>query len=291
IPLRRHQTVGRAPNSRGAPIFLLLSRTMQLKFSSNLSLFCFGLALKLALLPTAVGQLQHHTLDMHWYPGTATWYGDSNGDGSAGGACGYGTLVDVKPLRARVGAVGSVLFMKGEGCGACYKVKCLDNSICSRRAVTVIITDECPGCPTDSTHFDLSGAAFGHMAISGENGQLRNRGQIPVIYRRTPCKYPGRKIAFHVNEGSTPFWLSLLVEFEDAEGDIGTMHIRENGSSEWLQMNHVWGANWCIIGGPLRGPYSVKLSSSTGRTLSARDVIPSNWVPKATYTSRLNFYP
>lgn len=101
-----------------------------------------------------------------------------------GGACGYGTLVDVKPLRARVGAVGPVLFMKGEGCGACYKVKCLDNSICSRRAVTVIITDECPGCPTDTTHFDLSGAAFGHMAISGENGQLRNRGQIPVIYRR-----------------------------------------------------------------------------------------------------------
>lgn len=248
--------------------------------------------MKLALLPaaTAVGQIQHHTLDLHWYPGTATWYGDPEGDGSTGGACGYGTLVDVKPLRARVGAVGPVLFMKGEGCGACYKVKCLDNSICSRRAVTVIITDECPGCPTDTTHFDLSGAAFGHMAISGEKGQLRNRGQIPVIYRRTPCKYPGKKIAFHVNEGSTPFWLSLLVEFEDAEGDIGTMHIRENGSSEWLQMNHLWGANWCIIGGPLRGPFSVKLSSTTGRTLSARDVVPSNWVPKATYTSRLNFY-
>ncbi|KEH16660.1 expansin-like protein B1 [Medicago truncatula] len=202
---------------------------MHLQFSFYLRLFCFGIAMKLAMLPaaTAVGQLQHHTLDLHWYPGTATWYGDPEGDGSTGGACGYGTLVDVKPLRARVGAVGPVLFMKGEGCGACYKVKCLDNSICSRRAVTVIITDECPGCPTDTTHFDLSGAAFGHMAISGENGQLRNRGQIPVIYRRTPCKYPGKKIAFHVNEGSTPFWLSLLVEFEDAEGDIGTMHIRE----------------------------------------------------------------
>jgi len=101
-----------------------------------------------------------------------------------GGACGYGTMVDVKPFRARVGAVGPLLFMKGEGCGACYKVKCLDKSICSRRAVTVIITDECPGCPSDQTHFDLSGAAFGRMAIAGENGPLRDRGQIPVIYRR-----------------------------------------------------------------------------------------------------------
>jgi len=30
-----------------------------------------------------------------------------------------------------------------------------------------------------------------------------------------------------VNEGSTDFWLSLLVEFEDGEGDIGSMHIRQ----------------------------------------------------------------
>ena len=37
-------------------------------------------------------------------------YGDLEGDGSTGGACGYGTLVDVKPLKARVGAVGSLLF-------------------------------------------------------------------------------------------------------------------------------------------------------------------------------------
>jgi len=103
--------------------------------------------------------------------------------------------VDVKPLRARVGAVGPVLYKKGEGCGECYKVKCLDHSICSKRAVTVIITDECPGCPSDRTHFDLSGAAFGHMAVHGENGQLRNRGEIPVLYRRyEKIWYKGVKI-------------------------------------------------------------------------------------------------
>ena len=94
--------------------------------------------------------------------------------------------MDVKPLKARVGAVSPVLFRNGEGCGACYKVKCLDHNICSRRAVTIIVTDECPGgyCSNGNTHFDLSGAAFGRMAIAGEGGQLRNRGEIPVIYRR-----------------------------------------------------------------------------------------------------------
>ncbi|XXG85538.1 hypothetical protein AAC387_Pa11g0597 [Persea americana] len=229
----------------------------------------------------------------HWHPATATWYGSPDGDGSDGGACGYGSLVDVRPLRARVGAVSPVLFKNGEGCGACYKVRCLDKSICSRRAVTVIVTDECPGgyCAFGRTHFDLSGAAFGRLAVSGESSQLRNRGEISVIFRRTPCKYPGKNIAFHVNEGSTDYWLSLLVEFEDGDGDVGSMQIKAS-SSDWLDMRHVWGATWCIIGGPLQGPFSVRLTTlSTQRTLSAREVIPRNWSPKATYTSRLNFTP
>ncbi|KAL6538266.1 Expansin-B16 [Orobanche gracilis] len=230
--------------------------------------------------------------DPYWLPATATWYGSPEGDGSDGGACGYGPLVDVKPFRARVGAVSPVLFKDGEGCGACYKVRCGDRSLCSRRAATVIITDECPGgyCSNGRTHFDLSGAAFGRMAIAGEGGQLRNRGLITVFYRRTPCKYIRKNIAFHVNEGSTNYWLSLLVEFEDGDGDIGFMQIKQANSNKWLQMTHIWGANWCIIDGPLQGPFSIKLTTlSTRKTLSARDVIPSDWAPKVTYTSRLNF--
>ncbi|MBA0586409.1 expansin-B3 [Gossypium raimondii] len=230
---------------------------------------------------------------LHWHRAVATWYGSPEGDGSDGGACGYGSLVDVKPFRARVGAVSSMLFKKGEGCGACYKVRCLDKTICSRRAVTIIITDESPGnygANIGRPHFDLSGAAFGHMAVHGRNTELRNRGELPVVYRRTPCKYRGKNIAFHVNSGSNDNWLSLLVEYEDGDGDIGSMHIREANSNEWIEMNHLWGANWCVNRGPLKGPFSVKLTTlSTGRTLSARDVIPRNWSPKATYTSRLNF--
>lgn len=51
---------------------------------------------------------------------------------------------------------------------------------------------------------------------------------------RTPCKYPGKNIAFHVNEGSTDYWLSLLVEFEDGDGDVGSMQIKEVISFSFL---------------------------------------------------------
>jgi hypothetical protein len=44
---------------------------------------------------------------------------------------------------------------------------------------------------------------------------------------RTACKYRGKDIAFHVNEGSTSFWLSLLVEFEDGDGDIASMQLKQ----------------------------------------------------------------
>jgi len=102
-------------------------------------------------------------------------------------------------VEGKGGCSGVMLFKKGEGCGACYKVKCLDHSICSKRAVTVIVTDECPGCPSDRTHFDLSGSAFGRMAFAGENGQLRNRGEIPVVYRRY-----GSHVHSHLH---TPFYV------------------------------------------------------------------------------------
>jgi hypothetical protein len=77
---------------------------------------CIVLLVLFACKEAAFGQ-EHTELvgkEVQWHPATTTWYGSLDGDGSDGGACGYGGLVDQKPLRARVSTGIGAIFGREE---------------------------------------------------------------------------------------------------------------------------------------------------------------------------------
>ncbi|KAJ9680682.1 hypothetical protein PVL29_019871 [Vitis rotundifolia] len=230
--------------------------------------------------------------DTDWSPAGATWYGPANGAGSDGGACGYEDAVEKAPFSAKVSAGGPSLFKSGKGCGACYQVKCTGNAACSGSPVTVTITDECAGCVSESTHFDLSGTAFGAMAKSGQADQLRNAGVLQIQYRRVECEYPGTSVAFHVDSGSNSNYFASLIEYEDGDGDLARVDLQQALDSDmWVPMQQSWGAVWKLdYGSELRAPFSIKLTAvESGNTLVAKNVIPAGWQPGKTYRSVVNF--
>ncbi|GAV82200.1 Pollen_allerg_1 domain-containing protein/DPBB_1 domain-containing protein [Cephalotus follicularis] len=193
-----------------------------------------------------------------------------------------------------VAAGGPSLYKTGKGCGACYQVKCTTNAACSGNPVTVVITDECPDgpCVVESVHFDLSGTAFGSMAISGQAEPLRNAGVLQIQYRKVECNYPGKTVTFHVDAGSNPYYFATLIEFEDGDGELGSVKLKQALETDsWVPMQQSWGAVWKLdSGSTLRAPFSLKLTAlQSGQTVVASGVIPAGWQPGKTYRSLINF--
>ncbi|XP_020596892.1 expansin-B15-like [Phalaenopsis equestris] len=231
-----------------------------------------------------------------WQPAGATWYGSRNGSGSDGGACGYGDLVGKPPFSSMVTAGNPNLFLSGKGCGACYRVKCTNNSMCSGKSVVVTITDECPGgpCLKETIHFDLSGSAFGSLAVPGKADQLMGVGVLAVDYTRAACNYNGYTIAFHVDSGSTAYYFAVVVEYEGGDGDLSSVDLRQGGGGgglppQWSSMQQSWGAMWKLNSNyELKPPFSLRLTSLRSHAiLVADDVIPVGWRPGMTYWSSL----
>ncbi|KAK3126935.1 hypothetical protein QOZ80_7AG0565460 [Eleusine coracana subsp. coracana] len=228
-----------------------------------------------------------------WLSGAgATYYGAPNGDGSDGGACGYRTAVGKQPFDSMIAAGSTLLYRGGEGCGACYEVKCTSNEACSGQPATIVITDQSPGglFPGEIEHFDMSGTSMGAMAKPGMADKLRAGGVLRIQYRRVACKYTGVKIAFKVDQGANPFYFDVLIEFEDDDGDLSAVELMEAGSHTWTPMSHNWGAMWRLNNGrKLNAPFALQLTSDSGRVLVANNAIPAAWKPGKTYRSLVNY--
>ncbi|CAA6666792.1 unnamed protein product [Spirodela intermedia] len=216
-----------------------------------------------------------------WSPAAATWYGSLTASEvmvkslHLCGACGYGKAVGQPPISSMIAAGGPSLFQSGKGCGACYQVKCTGHSACSGNPVTVVITDQCPGgpCLAESVHFDMSGAAFGAMARPGQAEQLRRAGRLAVQFMRLvpqrtdyishTLQLPGTNVVFKVDAGSSSNYLAVLIEFEDGDGDLSAVDLRQApDSGPWIPMQQSWGAVWKInYGSPLKAPFSFRLTS------------------------------
>ncbi|KAL4574905.1 hypothetical protein LXL04_021745 [Taraxacum kok-saghyz] len=233
------------------------------------------------------------TVATHWASATATWYGSPDGAGSDGGSCGYGTAVSKAPFSSMVTGIGPSLYNGGKECGACYEVKCTKHPACSHKPARVVITDFCPGgkCAAGHGHFDLSGTAFGAMAKPGQEKHLRDAGDLQIRFARVECDYSRSNIVFHVDQGSNPNYFAVVVEFEEGDGDLGGVSLKEENSTKWLKMVQSWGAVWKVDPGrELHPPFSIRLISQySKRVLVAKDVIPSGWKPGSIYRSMVNY--
>ncbi|PHT90163.1 hypothetical protein T459_05276 [Capsicum annuum] len=136
------------------------------------------------------------------------------------------------------------------------------NSHCSGNPITVTLTDECPGaCNNDPVHFDLSGIAYGKLAKSGEE--------------------------------EFQFFIKVVSEAVNGDGDLSLVEIKTGGASTtaWTPMKRMIGSTWNVGIQPntQKPPFSLRLTSSTKKSVIAQNVIPPGWQPRSVYKSNVNF--
>nr|AUE24167.1 expansin 52 [Saccharum hybrid cultivar] len=206
-----------------------------------------------------------------WSPGTATFYGGSDGSGTMGGACGYGNLYSAG-YGVNNAALSQTLFNDGASCGQCYAITCdgsgsrTGSQYCKpSNTVTVTATNLCPPnyglpnggwCGPGRPHFDMSQPAWENIGI--------------------------------VQGGIIPCCTSSIQNL-GGSGSVAAASVKGTNTG-WIQMSRNWGANWQALSGLTGQALSFAVTSTGGQYIQFLNVAPTWWQFGQTYSTNQQFY-
>lgn len=103
------------------------------------------------------------------------------------------------------------------------------------------------------------------------------------------CHYK-TNIAVKIDSGSNPYYIALVVENVNGDGEISAVDILPQNRKSWIPMQRSWGETWkSDLRNDDSGPLSIRVSDRSSKSVVAYNLIPRNWVPGKTYYSKINF--
>lgn len=175
--------------------------------------------------------------------GVATYYA-ATGDG----ACGFGP----SPNDLNVAAMDQPEWSGSGVCGECVAVTGPKGN------VTVRVVDLCPEC--EMGHLDLSQQAFAQIADV-------SAGKVPITWKVVPCNVTGN-VQYEIKDGSSQYWTAIQVR--NSRLPVSKLEWMQNGS--WTDVSRATYNYFVIASGVGTGSYQVRITSSTGETLT--DTLP-----------------
>ncbi|KAL9231881.1 hypothetical protein vseg_007044 [Gypsophila vaccaria] len=200
------------------------------------------------------------------------------------GSCGYGGV-----YGSHIAAARQNIYENGQGCGACYQIRCENSAVCSKKGTNIVVTD-IHNAKDNATDFVLSSRAFRAMALPGKDKLLLGLGIVDVEYKRVPCVYRGHNLSIQVEAYSKPpNYLAIKILYQGGQTRIlGAEVIGDDKfNPTWVSMSHNYGAVFDTSSAP-KGALEFRFIIASGfdaQYFYTNRIIPAKWAPGVVYNS------
>lgn len=190
--------------------------------------------------------------------GTATHYVLSGT-----GNCSYPS----PPADGLFAALSPSEYDSAAACGSYVEVTGPDGS------VTAEVIDQCPPCAAG--HVDLSETAFARIAPL-------SAGLVSVSYRKIADPARPGPISLRVKEGSSQYWLAMLAS--NTGNPLASVQV-EGPSGGWQSLARADYNYWIAASGAGPGPFTVRLTDTSGHQVTVHDLALEPGVVQSTGTA------